>query len=239
MYNSAEGDTTTDTRDSEGEDNTFSYGTESRDDVTNKCGDVTNKCGGELNKDKTVEESGVNINKSADGTECENVMEQIEAAYQISLNQTPSIVINNTPLSDCEAPCDPVETSRDPADMSPDPPDLSDSQPSAELVYSLVDADHDIFSHSIHSNDTIEQIDIVLPGEHPPKPPSSMTSPEEFLGVGEEDVVGSWVDDVLNQYDRETSREKECMSDSALSNGGVDYKLVSYVCSGAFKLKSF
>ena len=114
------------------------------------------------------------------------------------------------------------------------------------VEYSLVDADNDIFSHSIHSNDTIEQIDIVFPSEDVPL--SSMAKTSSTVGgkrsltlagqddwpdigttlLGENDGLGgSWVDDVLRLYDRESSRERESLSETALSNG-FDYRLVSW-----------
>ncbi|KAL5267249.1 hypothetical protein ACHWQZ_G004323 [Mnemiopsis leidyi] len=122
-------------------------------------------------------------------------------------------------------------TPRSKSDFNPEP-----VSPAVNVEYSLVDADHDIFSHSIHSNDTIEQIDIVFPAENTllssmaktsstvkddnnnnnnnnlwPEIPTTMLGSDDGLG-------GSWVDDVLRLYDRESSRERESLSETALSN---------------------
>ena len=136
-----------------------------------------------------------------------------------------------------------------PSDLLPaDSRSKSDSKtepvsPAVNVEYSLVDADHDIFSHSIHSNDTIEQIDIVFPAEETPLSSMAKTSStvqnndknnnslwpdiQTTLLGSDDGLGGSWVDDVLRLYDRESSRERESLSETALSNG-FDYRMVSW-----------
>ena len=213
-------------RESESE-NTFSYGDKQARGDTKSNGDA--KSNGDMKS---------NGDTKSNGDVTKEIVRSTSKPFRFSTRDEltePAFKIDHNLPSDL-LPADHL-----PADSKTEP-----VSPAVNVEYSLVDADHDIFSHSIHSNDTIEQIDIVFPAEETQLSSMAKTSstvkdndnnnnnnnslwPEiQTTLLGSDDGLGgSWVDDVLRLYDRESSRERESLSETALSNG-FDYRMVSW-----------